>query len=390
MAGPNKKGAPLQPVLGRPPTGVLGTYSKGIKKDILKIRKAHEGWGADSILLELEEKYKYCPGDLPSLSSAKRLLKEQGCIKAREPLSRLPVPNKCERKAKEPHDVLELDAQGAIPVKGLGHCASINIKDHVSKLYCMTFPVSVRNKMSQPKTPYYYWALRLSFQEWGLSRVVQVDKDSVFRENRSKSPFPKLVHLWLIGLGVELCFIKKAPPQQNATVERSHQTMERQTILGQEYGAWKPLFRFCNHRREKLNTKLPNRMLGRKAPLQAFPDAVHSGREYNIEKEESMVDLKRVYPYLAKGNWFRKVSSTKTLSLGGEVYYLKDAEPRSQLQITFCNRSKKLLFRNANELLVAKQPIKNFSTESLMGATTKQLISMKYKLYFSKQCPIET
>ena len=111
--------------------------------------------------------------------------------------------------------------------------------------------------------------------------------------------------------------------------------------------------------------------------------------EFNsIEKEAELIDLKKVYRYLAKCTWYRKVSTVKTISLGGQKYYLKNTKPHSQLQIKFCNRTKKLIFRDANELIVDKLLIKNLTVEKLMGATTKSLLSVKYKLNHFRTCPI--
>ena len=70
----------------------------------------------------------------------------------------------------------------------------------------MTFPVAVKNKNSQPSTIHYKWTLRLAFIESGLPQSIQVDKDSVFIENSSKSPFPSRMHLWLLGLGHRVMF----------------------------------------------------------------------------------------------------------------------------------------------------------------------------------------
>jgi len=92
--------------------------------------------------------------------------------------------------------------------------------------------------------------------------------------------------------------------------------------------------------------------------------------------------------YLAKCIWYRKVSKVKTISLDRKIYYLKNAKPESYVQIKFCNRRKKLIFRDAKELIVAKLPMKDFSKEKIMEATTEQLISMKKKLFSKRKFPL--
>lgn len=78
------------------------------------------------------------------------------------------------------------------------------MKDGLSKKHCMAFPVSVKNQSSLPATVHHKWAFRLAFTESGLPQGVQVDKNCVFIENNSRSPFPSRLHLWLTALGVGL------------------------------------------------------------------------------------------------------------------------------------------------------------------------------------------
>lgn len=387
MAPKAKKRGPIEQVRGRPAAGSLSTYTNEVVQYIKAIRQTHPGWGALNILVELEEEYHFDRSILPSIASLNRYLQEQGLIKKREPRSKLPTSKGCVNKVKKPHDRWELDAQGAVLVARIGHQALINIKDAKSRLHCMAFPVSVRNSNSQPSKLYYQWALRIGFMERGLPKAIQVDKDSVFIESRSKSPFPKGLHLWLIGLGVELCFIKEPPPINNAMVERSHQTMERQVIEGQDYACWRDFFQYCQKRRARMNEKIPNRSLDNKPPLKAFPNAIHSGRPFDLAKEDILIDLKRIYRYLTKGKWYRLVSKAKTVSLGNQTYYLKNAKPGTDLQIHFCNRAKKLVFRDANELVIAKLPLRNLSVQDLMGASVKQLCATWYKLNHLRACP---
>lgn len=374
--------------MGRPVSGSLSSYSLKLRNQISQLRDAHPGWGAMNIWIELRESYGYSPEQLPSHSSIHRYLKEVGLIPLLDPLESLPSQGKGGNKLRRRHDLWELDAQGAAQFSGLGFQAMINIKDSKSKAHCMAFPIAVKNGNTQPSSLHYYWAFRLSFSQWGLPKVVQVDKDSVFYENRSRSPFPKHLHLWLIGLGVEMRFIKAAPPIKNAMIERSHQTMFRQVNRKEKYACWKDFFRYVQERRKLMNEKIPNRMLGNKAPLVAFPKAIHSGRNYQINQEQELIDLKKICRYLAKCTWYRKVASSKTISLGGQVYYLKNSIPKSQIQVSFSSRAQKLIFRDDKEQVIDKKPMKNLTLYHLMGASTKELLSIKYKLENRRDFPL--
>jgi len=106
-----KKNGQLVSKMGRPTQGTLSTYSKVLRKRIKRIRKANEGWGPISILMELEEVFNYKATSLPSASSVYLYLKQEGFIKEKEPCH--PLPNKQIRKAKYAHHKWEMDAKGA-------------------------------------------------------------------------------------------------------------------------------------------------------------------------------------------------------------------------------------------------------------------------------------
>lgn len=374
--------------MGRPKKGTLSSYPKPTVNALKKIRQDHEGWGTPSILLELEEVHGYSASELPSISSVNLYLREQGLTKSYETHGKFPL-----EKAKitiAVHALWELDAQGATPVEGIGHTSIINMKDSRSVKYCMAFPVPVRHQRCQPATIHYHWACRLAFEESGLPTALQMDKDSVFFENTTKSPYPTRLHLWWVGLGIKVYFIKVPPPMKQAKVERSHQTIDRQVLWGQKYECWKQLFQQANKRRKRLNEKLPCRSLGNKPPLEVYPKAVHSERHFAVEQEYQLFDLNRIYDLLAKGVWYRKISKVKTLSLGGHIYYLKKAIPYSQIKITFSKKTKLFIFRNDKELLLAKLTPKGLSQKEIIGASTKELKSMKFKLKTYRDFPLKT
>lgn len=385
MAATSKKGGSCESAMGRP-LAALSTFPKDIVARVKQLREGHPGWGAASVLDELGSEYPLGTV-LPSIDSINRYLKREGLVTKYEPGGVFPK-QRCE-EPKAAHDLWELDAQGAVLVSGVGCQSMINMKDSHTKIHCMGFPVSVRHQMCQASKEHYKWALRLAFEESGLPLGIQVDKDSVFYENTTKSPYPTPLHLWLVALGVSMCHIKLPPPQKQAMVERSHQTLDRQVLMGQHYENWGQLFKYCNERRQRLNHKLPNRSLGNKAPCQVIPQAVHSGRPFSIEQEYDQLDPRRIHELLANGTWYRKVSSGKMVSIGGKRYYLKQASPKSQVQITFEPTQHQFIFRNVKELIVGQADPKGISKEELMDATTQKLIEKKAKIKKSKNFPFQ-
>lgn len=350
------------------------------------LRKENPGWGAQSILLELQVIYAYQQTLFPSEDSIRRYLKQEGFFTNKEPKGNLPI-TPC-KLPKEVHEQWEMDAEGAVLIMGIGHHSTINVKDGRSKKYCMSFPVQVANLSTQPSMIHYQWCLRLAFIESGRPKRIQVDKDSVFIENSSRSPFPSKLHLWLLALGVDLCFIDRPPPAKNAMVERSHQTIHNQVVKGKTYKTWRKLFNTSEQRRQVLNEQFACSTLGKKAPLQAFPKATHSGRVYTIEQEWELLELGKVYNFLAKGIWYRKVSSNKGIKLGTYRYYVKQAKPGTHITITFCEKRKELIFHDVNELLLCTTPLQGITKEILMKSTTTDLLKTYKRLFNARNFPL--
>jgi hypothetical protein len=75
--------------------------------------------------------------------------------------------------------------------------------------------------------------------------------------------------------------------------------------------------------------------LGSQAPLQAYPDAVHSGRHYRPEWEAELLNLNRVYQYLATCCWFRLVKADSCLTLGGIDYDIGKPLRGQALEVRF-------------------------------------------------------
>jgi hypothetical protein len=151
----------------------------------------------------------------------------------------------------------------------------------------------------------------------GLPRRLSFDRGTVFFDNTTTSPFPPRLHLWLLGLGVEVGFTRVRRPTDHAQGERLHQTMTLQALLGQSWPDSITLWTGLDARRMMLNAHIPCRTLGGQAPLQAYPQAGHTGRFYQPEWEADLLDLTRVYRYLASCRWFRRVAQNGSVALGG-------------------------------------------------------------------------
>lgn len=315
---------------GRPPTGALGQFALELRDTVRDMRKNHPGWGPITIRTELTGNSYFAGLKLPSRPRIAAFLNQEGLTRKYERHTRLPQPPAV--AVQRAHEEWEIDAQGVIQVPELGAVSSINISDLFSRLKVESLPCV---GTSHPSTQDYQLALRQAFIRYGLPERVSLDHDGVFHDNGSPSPFPTVLHLWLIALGVEVRFISQPPPAEHAVIERGHQTVTQQAIAGQHFSDEHALRDNVAHRLDFLNTRYPSRALAGQPPLVAHPEAMHSGRFYRPEWEMDLLDMRRVYAYLARGRWFRRSGALGVLSVGSYRYGVGKAFANQTFEVTF-------------------------------------------------------
>jgi len=200
-----------------------------------------------------------------------------------------------------------------------------------------------------------------------MPEQISLDHDSAFYDNKSASPFPSIIHLWLIGLGVQVRFIQKRPPLEHARIERHHQTIAGQAFEGQTFANVTALQRSLQARMLFLNQEYPTRALDGQPPFQTFPQARHSSRLYCLEAEEQLFDMQRVRDYLQSGRWFRQVSSVGTFSLGGHIYNVTTQFADQTLEITFNGSTRKLTCLPEKETSAFRLDVQGLTKAELMG-----------------------
>ncbi len=316
--------------MGRPPTGPMSSFPSALRDAIMHMRQAHPGWGPDTLLAELRLDEHWQGTPLPSRSRVAALLKVTKLTRRYQHHSDLPEPKLLPEGAS--HDEWELDAQGSMEVDGIGNVSLITIIDVVSRLKVESYPCL---ETTNPPLEAYQLMLRRAFLTTGLPRCISFDHGTVFYDNTSPSPFPTRLHLWLLALGIEVCFTRKRCPTDHAKIERTHQTMTLQALLGQHWPDQTALWAGLDARRAMLNQHIASRVLHGLAPLQAYPEAIHSGRSYRPEWELEMLDRDRVFQYLAKCRWFRHIKSNGCVVIGGYQYYLSTAWRDRTIELHF-------------------------------------------------------
>lgn len=351
--------------LGRPVHGAMYKFAPPVVAALRTWREAHPGWGATTLRAEAEVSEALQGQRLPSRATIGRWLKAEGLVRRYERHRALPQPRPVEAEAA--HTVWEMDARGGEYVPGVGMVMLINLNDRFSHVKLQSFPCLVGQEriMRHPDTADYQLVLRLTFTTWGRPAYLAVDRDSVYYDNSSHSPFPTRLHLWLIGLGVHLLFGPPGIATERGMTERSHQLWAHQVLDGQQFDDWSTLWQTLQQRRTFLNEHLPCRSTSNQPPLVAHPQARWPLRPYQPDAEAQLFDLTRIAHFLAQGQWFRQASNIGVVQLGGQTYWLGKDWPHQQVQIAFEPTTRMLSFTDQTNRRTLFRPIKGLDYPSL-------------------------
>jgi hypothetical protein len=361
--------------LGRPRTGALGQSPLELRDTIRDIREAHPGWGPITIRTELADMSHFTGLKLPSRPRIAAFLKQEGLTRKYDRHVQLPQPRTADPQ--RAHEEWEMDAQGAIKVPELGPVSIINITDLFSRVKVGSLPCL---NPAHPSTQDYQLALRQAFVHYGLPQRISLDHDSVFFDNTNASPFPSVLHLWLIALGVEVRFVDKRPPMAHSVIERSHQTVSQQAVAGQHFSDEGTLRETLAARLDFLNRRYPSRSLAGQPPLSVHPEARHSGRLYRLEWEEDLLDMQRVHDYLAKGRWFRRSGPVGLLSLGKYRYGVGRAFAYQTFEVTFDSQTLEWVCLPADGREKICIPTQGPTKSALMGELSPLMTYPVYQL----------
>lgn len=355
--------AGLSSQMGRPAKGALASVSAELRDGLLALREKHPGWGPQTLKLEIGKDVRFVGMKIPSRARIAAYLKEHGKVCKYERHEDLPEPQ--EQPVQRPHQEWEMDAQGVTTITGLGKVSFINLLDVYSHV---SIDSHACPNVIHAKSQEYQRVLRRAFTRYGMPEQISLDHDSAFYDNKSASPFPSVIHLWLIGLGIQVRFIHKRPPLEHARIERHHQTIAGQAFSGQTFVDVAALQRSLQARMLFINQEYPTLALNGVPPFHAFPQARHSGRPYLPTEEERLLDMQRIFAYLQAGRWFRQISSVGVFSLGGYSYNATTQFADQMVEVTFNATTHKLTCLPEKASTTFHFDIQGITQSALMGS----------------------
>lgn len=225
---------------------------------LIRLKQAHETWGAKKIQALYERSY----GNAPSLSSVKRVLERAGLVQKQrkrvvaiqERTRPLILPEAC-------NDVWAIDFKGWWYSEG-ELCEPLTIRDLHSRyileirLMQSKDSASVRKVMSEV------------FRKYGLPKVIRTDNGTPFASPNGVLALTNL-SAWWITLGIIPDRIDKGKPGQNGSLERMHADIARE-IERKVSGGRRANQIALDLWREEYNSVRPNEAIAMQTPADLY------------------------------------------------------------------------------------------------------------------------
>ena len=310
---------------GRGASGELSQFAPQVAELALSYKQLHPKWGADRVLVELSQQPQLQGLRLPSRSRLAAFFKSH-CPE--QVAHRHPRPPQLARwpASREVHQVWSLDSQEKVLLAN-GEIATIcNLRDPIGAAMLASQAFSVKTTRHWRKLT---WTenrqvCRQAFQEWQTLPDVLLTDNEVGLAGGPNDPYPGLLTLWLVGLGIEHRFIRPGCPTDQPQIERNHRTLNDWTLSDQDRADLLHLQQALDRERHLYNHFFPCRAsdCAGHPPLVAHPELLKPRRPYQMDLELLYFDIQRVYDYLATFTFTRKVSVSAQVSLGRRMYSL--------------------------------------------------------------------
>lgn len=359
---------------GRGPSGLLSKFAPEVRAAALASKQAHRRWGADRVLVELQQDTQLSGLALPQRSRLAAYFKARcpECVASRKAR---PQPQPRAAEVTGVHEMWQLDSQEGIELRN-GEIATIcNIRDPVGAAMIASQSFSVKTEAHWRKLE---WSevrqvLREAFSEWHtLPDGVQTDNE-LGLAGGPNDPYPGQLTLWLVGLGIKHRFIRPGCPTDQPHIERNHRTLDDLCLDDQALADQPRLQQALDRERRVYNNLFPahaSDCAGR-PPLSAHPELLQPRRYYQPDLELALFDLDRVYEFLAGYTFKRTVSASAQVSLGRHIYSLGQKLVREQqlksVLAHFDPLQKVWVFLTETGTELLRRPIKGLDVSTLTG-----------------------
>jgi putative transposase len=282
--------------LSRKPLGSPSQIAEDVLCEIIRIKKDHSPWGP----LKIREVYarKHRHGELPSLSTFKRVLEKAGLVHKRRPRKQDACGRIENRIVPEgPNELWTTDFKGWWHTHNGERCEPLTVRDEYSRF------VLCASALEDAKSLTVRREFERLFETYGLPRAIRSDNGPPFASVHAPLGLSRL-SAWWVALGINLDRIAPGRPHQNGAHERMHRDIALELescpetdLRGQRAAldTWRQTF----------NLERPHEALGMRVPGDLYQ---RSERYFPTQPEDIL------YP---AGFLPRKVSSTGSVAIEG-------------------------------------------------------------------------
>jgi hypothetical protein len=188
-------------------------------------------------------------------------------------------------------------------------------------------------------------AVRYVMFRWGFIGAFRADNGAPFGEptRQALSPF----NLCLRAHGVTIKLNPPRSPKRNAKVERNQGTTARWAHPADCHD-YLELQQKLNQAVEDQREHYPTRTCKNQTRSQRFPELFDNPKKFHVED----FDMHRVFKFLAKGSWQRKISSEGTTDMFGKTYQVGYPHRRKSTTVTFDMDKQAWVFKDERGLLL--------------------------------------
>jgi transposase InsO family protein len=203
------------------------------------------------------------------------------------------------------------------------------------------------------------------FEKWGKPLCLRVDNGQPFGSPESITT--SALSLYLIACNIAIHLNRPHTPQQNGKVERQQGTSIRWAELSKCKDletAQRHLEAACQIQRERY----PVGRLGKKTRLEVFPELYHNPRTWQQED----FDAQRVYEFLAKKQYVRKVSSNGQITIFTERLFVGSHYKAQYIALKFDAFTVSWEISDANGQFIKSLKTQNLAAKNIENLTVFQ------------------
>lgn len=369
----------LQPrARGPKPQGPLSTFDPKVRFAALQLKREHPAWGPAVIVDELHHRRSTRKKRLPHGSQVAAYFQQFGprLVQPRRHVQLPPAP--ASEPSADSRLVFQLDIQERLHLPQLGYFNALNIRAPGWGLTvgCYPHPAGQKRRQRKVSQSEARQDCRQTFARWGLPDEIQTDRDKVLVPS-GDYPLPSFFTLWLVGLGIQHTLIQRVT--QNGSVERSHQTFDKQMLSGCKAADWPSFLKYVDRELTRLNERLPSRAKAchGQVPLVAHPEARRPRRLYRPERENRLFEMQRVYAYLAQGRWLRHASTHGQFSLADVVWNAGRKFENQPVVITFTAETHEFIICSADGEEIKRMPSDWLTEAVIRGLSTDEVVKVR-------------